>query len=400
MSGHNQQIKLKQTLHGYQIFFIVLSAVIGTGVFSNNGAAMAIAGPWGLLLSILIMSLISIAVSESIGELTQEFPVSNAIVTYVGTFVDPDFGWVIGLAYWYAYAAAFAVQNAAVAELATYWELSLTWQILAFYFLAPVLFFWLNMTGVFYYGIVETVGGVLKLCFILGVSIYFYALSGQEHLGGSDGSISDGFQNKSPMFLTHAQAVCYAIPLVAYSFQGIELVSMTAFEARDDRALRWPARWTVYVVVLVYIMCTVGEVLTVNWTNDHLSPIPGAPQVNPRTIDERPPASNSVPVIAAWNAGHKKLAGFINGCLILSGLSAANTSLYASSRTLYGIVSSLPGKWWLKERIECLGGLTKTTHVPAAALLFSWVAFYWVPFLHHSQIEVCCTSSSRLAADI
>ncbi|GIK06668.1 hypothetical protein Aspvir_002318 [Aspergillus viridinutans] len=346
MSGHTQQMKLKQTLHGYQIFFIVLSAVIGIGVFSNNGAAMAIAGPWGLLLSVLIMSLIAIAVSESIGELTQEFPVSNAIVRYVGTFVDPDFGWVVGLAYWYAYAASFAVQNAAAAELATYWGLSPTWQILAFYFLAPVLFFWLNMTGVFYYGIVETVGGVLKLCFILGVSIYLYVLSGQEHLGGSDGSISDGFQNKPPMFLTHAQAVCYAIPLVAYSFQGIELVSMTAFEARDDRALRWPARWTVYVVVLVYIMCTLGEVLTVKWT-DHLSPIPGAQQVSPRTIDKQPPASTSLPVIAAWNAGHKTLAGVINGCLILSGLSAANTSLYASSRTLYGIQAngSLFKRW-------------------------------------------------------
>ncbi|KAF7128788.1 hypothetical protein CNMCM5793_003697 [Aspergillus hiratsukae] len=380
MTGHTQQLKLKQTLHGYQIFFIVLSAVIGSGVFSNNGAAMAIAGPGGLLLSVLIMCLISIAVSESIGELTQQFPVSNAIVTYVKELVDPDFGWVVGLAYWYTYAASFAVQNAAAAELATYWGLSPTWQILAFYILAPVLLFCLNMTGVFYYGIVETIGGGLKLLFIIGVSIYLYVLSSE--------AIYDGFQNETPMFLNHVQAVCYAIPLVAYSFQGIELVSITAFEARDDRALRWPARWTVYIVAFVYIMCTVGEALTVNWTDIHLSRIPGAQQVNPRDGDQQGPASSSVPVIASWNAGHENLAGFINGCLILSGLSAANTSLYASSRTLYGIVSSLPGRWWLKGKIEGLGGLTKRSRVPLAALIFSGVAFCWVPFLRTTRIEV------------
>jgi len=93
--------KLKQTLYGFQVFFIVLSAVIGSGIFNNNAQALELAGPAGLILSVVVIGIVAICVSECIAELTQQFPVYNAIVEYVRVFVDEDLGWVIGIAYWY-----------------------------------------------------------------------------------------------------------------------------------------------------------------------------------------------------------------------------------------------------------------------------------------------------------
>jgi yeast amino acid transporter len=63
--------------------------------------------------------------------------------------VDADLGWVVGIAYWYAFASVFAVQNLAAAELSKYWGLSQTFQTLAFYAVAPLVILILNLFGVF-----------------------------------------------------------------------------------------------------------------------------------------------------------------------------------------------------------------------------------------------------------
>jgi amino acid permease len=101
------------------------------------------------MLSVVAIGLITIFVGECISELSQQFPAPNAIVEYVKTFVDQDLGWVVGIAYWYAFASVFAVQNLAAAGLSRYWGLSQTWQTLAFYVLSPLAIVVLNFCGVF-----------------------------------------------------------------------------------------------------------------------------------------------------------------------------------------------------------------------------------------------------------
>lgn len=79
----------------------------------NNGSALAISGPLGLIIAALIMSVVVLSVNECVAELTQQFPVYNAIVEYVRTFVDDDLGWVIGLVYWYVQADPFPYSDSA-----------------------------------------------------------------------------------------------------------------------------------------------------------------------------------------------------------------------------------------------------------------------------------------------
>lgn len=82
--------------------FIVLSAVIGGGIFNNNGLALELAGPAGLITAIIAVGLLAIIVGECVAELVQQFPIYNAIVEYVRVFVDEDLAWVVGIAYWLA----------------------------------------------------------------------------------------------------------------------------------------------------------------------------------------------------------------------------------------------------------------------------------------------------------
>jgi amino acid transporter len=69
-------------------------------VFTTNGEALKLAGPAGLILAVVAIGILSIMVSECISELVQQFPVPNALMKYVSTFVDEDLGWVVGIAYW------------------------------------------------------------------------------------------------------------------------------------------------------------------------------------------------------------------------------------------------------------------------------------------------------------
>ncbi|RAH57611.1 amino acid transporter [Aspergillus piperis CBS 112811] len=365
--------KLKQELFGFQIFFITLSVVIGSGIFTNNGMALAIAGPMGLILAVLIISIVVLAVNECIAELAQQFPVYNSIVEYVRTFVDEDFGWVIGLAYWYAYAATFASQTSMAATLLEYWGLATAWRVLICYVMVPVILFLLNMTGVFWYGVVETIGGFLKLVMIVAISIYLYTIA--------DDVSSPSFEHGQG-FSSNGQAQCYAIPLTAYAFQGIEVYAMTAFEARDGHALRWPARWTAYVAVVVYIMCTLGEVINVKWDDSALPKLHDGVSNSTLSATSNPGSSSSMIVIAALNTNNRSMAGFLNGCLLFSVFSAANTSLYVASRTLWGMAKHFPRsstkELWVKKKLAILSEGTK---VPVVFLLVSLLAFCWVPFL-------------------
>ncbi len=95
--------------------------------------------------------------------------------------------------------------------------------------------------------------------------------------------------------------------------------------------------------------------------------------------------SSSVLVIAVLHANIPTLPGFINGCLILAVLSAANTALYVSSRTLFGLTREIDPDdkywWWIAK----LSTTTPNRKVPAAALFLSAACFCWVPFLHLSK---------------
>jgi amino acid transporter len=174
---------------------------------------------------------------------------------------------------------------------------------------------------------------------------------------------------------------------------------MTAFEAKYSTSLRWPSRLIVYTVFLLYLLCTIGEALTVRWTAPYLPEIFGGVGNSSAGHDQTTSAPKAASFIinAALVAGYSDIAGFLNGCLIFSVLSASNTCLYVSSRTLYGMARAIPDTNWLGRKLNHLSLVVRQTGVPAAALLFSSVSFFWLPFLQlqrgYAIQDVCCITS-------
>jgi amino acid transporter len=170
--------------------------------------------------------------------------------------------------------------------------------------------------------------------------------------------------------------------MIAFGFLGIETVAVTAFEARTSRSLRLPSQSIAYIVLLLYFLCLLGQCLNVSWQNEHLPLIyAGIGDGATDTKNLKDPTSSSLTILALWAQGEKGLAGFLNGAMIFSVISAANTSLYVASRTLYGIARDVPTTNWLGKFLHSFSVVVPKTGVPARALVFSAVAFIWLPFL-------------------
>lgn len=173
------------------------------------------------------------------------------------------------------------------------------------------------------------------------------------------------------------------IPILTYGFLGVESITTTAFEAANRNALRFPSRYVAYLITTLYFLSAIGESHSVSWKD------PSLPDLGLRSTDQaaEPPESHAVIVLAAQAQGQRKWAAFFNGGMIFFCLSAANTALYISSRTLYGLTRSIgirPSKWYLKW-LSIFGTTTPVSQVPGWALLVSAVAFCWLPFLHINQ---------------
>ncbi|KAL8303154.1 hypothetical protein RB600_006860 [Gaeumannomyces tritici] len=389
-NAEHDSSKLAQEFTGVQIFFIILSLVIGSGIFTNNGEVLKIAGPYGLLFAVVIFGSVAVCVGETVGELVQLFPVPNAIFEYVSAFVDKDVAWGVAILYWFAYASIFPYQVLAVARILHFWVPMNPWpRVLAT--CLPVLLFFLNVVHVKLFGWIETISGAIKLTLVFVVSILMFIVASKDE--------NWHFYHNSDFANGDFEALCLGLPMVAFSFVGIEGIVMAAFETRRTSlpSLRVVSQLTHWIIYVFYILCTLGIILTVNWQDPALpltyDPAVGAPPGcgNPRT--------RSAVVIGMaqglhafgrdWagpchrNDAPPPAAHAVNGILLFATVSAANASLYVASRTLYGLtygedkgvsfVKSI--KRWLRRHT---GSVTEYTGAPTKALFVTVVAWYFL----------------------
>ena len=175
----------------------------------------------------------------------------------------------------------------------------------------------------------------------------------------------------------------YVIPIIAYSFLGLEIVTITAHEAKSPGALRISSQHVSWVVFLLYFLSALGDVLNVKWTDANLPPIYGGISNNSTapTIDKTL-RSSSMMIIATKHAGLKIIPGFLNGCFIFSVLSASNTSLYVASRILFGLARETKQTTPLGKLFHGLCKVELRSEVPVRAILVSAISFLWLPFLN------------------
>lgn len=116
----------------------------------------------------------------------------------------------------------------------------------------------------------------------------------------------------------------------AFSFIGTEIVAVTVGEARNPRrAVPKAIKRVFYRIVTFYILGIFVIALIV-------------PYNDPRLVSDTGNAASSPFTIAISNAGIKVLPSIVNAVVLIAAWSAANSDVYAASRTLVAL--SLEGK--------------------------------------------------------
>lgn len=322
--ARDESPKLKQVLHSWQILSIAITVVIGTGVFNDYGSAAKTCGPAGLLIVFLIVGVLAISSMDSFSELLQLFPTVNPMVELVYEFVDPELARVVGFAYWFAYSSFLPVQvTTAGSYLNLYAPDDGGWKfgkIVCFWIFAPFIITLLNIAPVKYFGYVESAGGLVKLALLSIVILMLFYIAGEAH-GGT--FIEEGVFSRLSSDALPGSAICLSIVFIVFSFLGIESIAVTAFEAYDVEDIRRPSQWVTLIIFMVYFLCTLAQVMTIDWKNDNnLATLDN--QTTPAySLDNRTSTTSAV-IIAALEQNEVNLAKAINAIMLFCAISAAN----------------------------------------------------------------------------
>ncbi|MDN5604707.1 MAG: amino acid permease, partial [Kocuria sp.] len=241
---------LARSLSHEQMTMIALGSALGTGLFLGSGAAIGVAGP-AVIICYAIGSLIAAIIACAAGEMAVKYPVRGGFGTMAGRFLGPFAGFMTRWAYWATTVCVAGAELVAVATYLKFWwpELPLWVGILVF---ALVIVF-LNAYSVKSFGLVEFFLSGIKVIaviafIVIGLIIVFFGLpshpaEGMRHL------TENGFIPNGPSSIWLGMAV------VMFSFGGVELISISAAEAKDPvRSVRSAGKATIWRLATFYVL--------------------------------------------------------------------------------------------------------------------------------------------------
>jgi amino acid transporter len=268
------------------------------------------------------------------------------------------------------------------------------------------------------YGLIEVVGGTLKLAFlviIIGCMIAINQGAGLNH-HHVRGKIGKGYYPSNIMVhdtevtSTWAQAFLMSLSIASFAYVGVEITAASALEARVvkeknsaqprtvGRTVKFSAVYISFFAAVIYVLAGVLVTLNIDWDNKRLPRMSWAPPSKPKNGTITSPfepnngttpkngTTTSAFVLAAELSAIPELLGVINVFLMFTALSSANTNLYVASRTLFSLTRSLNGGSGQPWYTRCLAyfGKTNNRKVPLRALVASCI-FLWVPFVSFAE---------------
>nr|WP_272902426.1 amino acid permease [Brevibacterium daeguense] len=331
--------------HG-QMAMIAMGSALGTGLFLGSGAAIGVAGP-GVIITYAIGALIAACIAACMGEMASRYPARGGFGTMASHFLTPFWGYLVRWCYWFVTVAVTGSELVAVAKYLTFWWPQVPVWLGIVVFAALILT--LNLVSVKSFGIVEFVLSSIKVIAVvvfifIGVLLIVFGLPGQEPAGVAN-LVNDGG------FLPNGfSAVWVALSIVMFSFGGIELISVTAAEAKDPgRSVRTAARSTMVRLALFYVAAITIIVCLVPW----------------QTAAQGRDVEHSPFVLVFEQIGIPAAAGVTNFIVLIAALSAANANLYAGGRLLHSLAADRMAPAPLAR--------TSAHHVPRRAVLVSSV---------------------------
>ncbi|MBC8954160.1 amino acid permease [Xenorhabdus sp. PB62.4] len=312
---------LRRELKARHMAMIAIGGSIGTGLFVASGATISQAGPGGALLSYALIGLMVYFLMTSLGELAAYMPVSGSFSTYGSKYVDEGFGFALGWNYWYNWAVTIAVDLVAAQLVMGYWFSDVPGWVWSALFLG--LIFLLNFISVKGFGEAEYWFSLIKVStvivfIIVGILMIVGIMKGAEGAGWHNWAVDD-----APFAGGFAAMIGVAM-IVGFSFQGTELIGITAGESKDPaKNIPRAVRKVFWRILLFYVFAILIISLIIPYTD---------PSLLRNGVKD---ISVSPFTLVFQNAGLLSAAAIMNAVILTAVLSAGNSGMYASTRMLF-----------------------------------------------------------------
>ncbi|PXW49012.1 proline:proton symporter (AAT family) [Erwinia sp. AG740] len=310
-----QQSKLKRGLSTRHIRFIALGSAIGTGLFYGSASAIQMAGP-SVLLAYLIGGVFAYIIMRALGEMSVSNPQASSFSRYARDYLGPLAGYITGWTY------CFEMLIVAIADVTAFgiymgvwfpevphwiWVLSVVLIIGA-----------INLMNVKVFGELEFWFSFFKVATIVvmivaGVGIIVWGIGN----GGEPTGIHNLWSNGG-FFSNGVMGMILSLQMVMFAYGGVEIIGITAGEAKEPHKSIPRAINSVPWRILVFYVGTLFVIMSIYPWN----------QVG----------TNGSPFVLTFqHMGITAAAGILNFVVITASLSAINSDVFGVGRMLHGM---------------------------------------------------------------
>ena len=305
--------ELKRGLEARHIQMIALGGTIGVGLFMGSASTIQWTGP-SVLLAYAICGIFIFFVMRAMGEMLYVEPSTGSFATLGYKYIHPLAGYLTAWSNWFQWVIVGMAEIIAVGAYMQYWFPDLPAWIPGF--IAMVILGAANLISVKSFGEFEFWFAMIKivtiiLMIIAGLGLIFFGFgNGGDAIGLSNLWAHGGF------FTGGLSGFFFALSLVIAAYQGVELIGITAGEAKNPQKTLTKAIQSIIWRILIFYIGAIFVIVTV-YPWDQLNSL-GSPFVS---------TFAKVGITAA--------AGIINFVVITAAMSGCNSGIFSAGRMLY-----------------------------------------------------------------
>ena len=355
---HQPEKGLKRGLNARHIRFMALGSASGTGLFYGSASAIQMAGP-AVLLAYLIGGAAVFMVMRALGEMAVHNPVSGSFGHYASTYLGPMAGFILGWTYAFEMIIVCLADVTAFGIYMGFWfpEVARWVWVLGIVFLIGGL----NLCNVKVFGEMECWLALLKVGAIVAMILggFGIMLFGIHSAGETQASGLSNLWAHGGFMPNGIGGLIASFAVVMFAFGGIEIIGITAGEAKDPQRVIPKAINAVPLRILLFYVLTLCVLMAIYpW-----------PQIG----------SQGSPFVQIFsNLGIGSAATILNIVVISAAVSAINSDIFGAGRMMYGLAQQGQAPKGFAQ-LSKQGVPWMTVVVMGAALLGGVVLNYLIP---------------------
>ena len=310
--------ELSRALTHRHVQMIAIGGAIGTGLFLGSGSAIQKAGP-AIIFAYLIAGIFCFLMMRAIGELILSDTSKSSFIEFVREYLGEKWEFVVGWTYWLCWESLAMADLTASGIYIRYWFPNIPQWVTALVIILILLAFNLLSVGVF--GELESWFSSIKVMAIIALIVTgFILLATSANVGGNQVQLSN-LVNYGGLFPKGFSGLMAAFPMVIFAFTGIEMVGLTSGETAEPqkdlpRAINTlPLRIGLFYIGSMFVLMCIYP-----WNEI---------------------STSSSPFVQVFSGiGINFAAAVINFVVLTAALSACNSAIFSTSRTLFVLASS------------------------------------------------------------